>query len=247
MESIELKTIKDPYLIKKATELQFLFDNLNKTIFKKSLTAIKFALSYPKFVLNQEFHFNRKTRTWHLNTGEIVMYEVNLKKNQEKPNGIVFNKWNQKWYDTHGNDIWQDECDHLSIQIAETFNLKIKNKNWQHWNGGVFLFNDQSEDFLNTWHQKTMHIFTQLTWKTRDQGTLIATAWEFGLSNHPTLSKKWNFIADYFNNGLMLNSNEGILTDDGFNTSYKPSFMHVYHNWGKQDWEIWQWIENKIS
>jgi hypothetical protein len=247
MESLELKTIKDPYLIKKATELQFLFDNLNKTFLTKILTAVKFALSYPKFVLNQEFYFNRKTRTWHLNTGDIVMYEVHLKKNQEKPKGIVFNKWNQKWYDTHGNDIWQDECDHLLVQIAETFDIKIKNKNWQHWNGGVFLFNDQSEAFLNTWHQKTLHIFTLPNWKTRDQGTLIATAWEFGLNNHPTLSKKWNFIADYFNNGLMLNSNEGIVTDDGFSTSYKPSFMHVYHNWGKQDWGIWQWIETKIS
>jgi hypothetical protein len=45
----------------------------------------------------------------------------------------------------------------------------------------------------------------------------------------------------------MLSSKDGIITDDGFNTSYKPSFMHVYHNWGKQDWEIWQWIKNKIS
>jgi len=132
----------------------------------------------------------------------------------------------------------------LLLQIAETFEISIKEKNWQHWNGGVFLFNHESDGFLNAWHKKTMRIFTLPNWKTRDQGTLIATAWEFGLNNHATLSKKWNFIADYFNNGLMLNSNEGLITDDGFKTSYKPEFMHIYHHWGKQDWDVWQWIEN---
>jgi hypothetical protein len=248
MKSIERnRTTIDPFLLKKADELQLLFDQLKKSFFKKVYTAIKFVISYPVFKLNKEFYFNRKSRTWHISSGEIVMYDTYVEKSQEKPNGIYYNKWNQKWYDKEGNDIWQDECDHLLLQIAETFEIKIKDKNWQHWNGGVFLFNNESDAFLNAWHQKTMHIFTLPNWKTRDQGTLIATAWEFGLNNHATLSKKWNFIADYYKKSLKLNSNEGLITDDDFKTSYKPILMHVYHNWGKQDWDVWQWIENKIS
>ena len=90
-----------------------------------------------------------------------------------------------------------------------------------------------------------MHIFNIPIWKTRDQGTLIATVWEFGLSNHPTLSKQWNFIADYYNNSLMLDEVCGLITDDGFKTSYKPNFIHVYHNWGNQDWNIWKWLTKK--
>jgi hypothetical protein len=122
----------------------------------------------------------------------------------------------------------------------------VNNKNWQHWNGGVFLFDDSSNLFLDAWHNKTMQIFKLSNWKVRDQGTLIATAWEFGLANHPTLSKKFNFIADYNNNGVQINTKTKHITDDGFITSYQPAFVHVYHNWGNKSWPIWQWIESNL-
>jgi len=245
MESMERITIKDPYLLQKSKELQFHFDNMKNSTVKKIITAVRFFLSYPIFRLNNNFYFDRKARTWHLTSGEIVMYEVDVLKIQ-KETGLVYNKWNQKWYDKNGDDIWLDECNHLTTYIADTFQINVNEKNWQHWNGGVFLFNDKSHDFLDAWFNKTMQIFTLPNWKTRDQGTLIATAWEFGLSKHPTLSKQWNFIADYYNNGLMLDAEKGLITDDGFKTSYTPVFMHVYHNWGKKDWNIWQWIIGKI-
>lgn len=244
MESMAKITITDPYLLQKSKELQFHFDELKNSFFKKLTIACRFFLSYPIFKLNDEFYFDRKARTWHLTSSEIVMYEVDVQKIQ-KETGLIYNKWNQKWYDKNGNDIWMDECNHLVDYIANTFNITVKDKNWQHWNGGVFLFNDESRDFLEAWFNKTMHIFTLPGWKTRDQGTLIATAWEFGLNKHPTLSKQWNFIADYYNKGLMLDDDKNLITDDGFKTSYKPVFMHVYHNWGKQDWNIWQWIIGK--
>ena len=107
------------------------------------------------------------------------------------------------------------------------------------------MFNDSSADFLESWHQKTVHIFTLPNWKTRDQGTLIATVWEFGLQNQPTLSKKWNFLADYHNSGLALKATDNLISDNGFKNSYAPNFIHVYHNWGKKDWSVWQWIETK--
>ena len=144
-----------------------------------------------------------------------------------------------------GEDIWYDECNHLTEYINNTFNIDVRTKNWQHWNGGVFLFNDSSHDFLDAWHKKTMHIFSLPQWKTRDQGTLIATAWEFGLNNHQTLSKQYNFIADYYNNGVKINPQENVITDDGFITSYKPTLVHVYHHWMDYSWPIWQWITTK--
>ena len=90
-----------------------------------------------------------------------------------------------------------------------------------------------------------MHIFTLPNWKTRDQGTLIATAWEFNLAKHPTLSKQFNFIADYNNNGVKINPQTNQITDDGFVTSYQASLVHVYHHWMDKTWPIWQWIETK--
>lgn len=238
-------TVTNPYLIEKGKELQFEFDQLKKSFLKKAFTAVRFFLSPQIFYFNEHFYFNKKTKTWHLNNGAIVMYDVDVEKMQ-KATGLVYNKWTKKWYNQQGEDIWYDECNHLTEYIAETFNIDVKDKNWQHWNGGVFLFDDSSHNFLDAWHNKTMHIFTLPNWKVRDQGTLIATVWEFGLSNHPTLSKKFNFIADYYNNGVQINTQTEKITDDGFITSYKSAFIHVYHHWGNRSWPIWQWVESKL-
>lgn len=245
VNEVNASTIIDPALAAKGTELQFEFDKLKSAPVKRLTTAIRYFTSYPVFKFNSHFHFNKKTKTWHLNTGEVVMYEMNIAK-MEKATGLKYNKWTQKWHNKEGEDIWQDECNHLTDEIRREFNIDVTEKNWQHWNGGVFLFNDSSHAFLDAWHDKTMQIFKLAKWKTRDQGTLIATVWEFGLQHHPTLSKKWNFIADYYNKGLMLKPEENRVTDDAFQTSYQPAFIHVYHNWGKHDWPLWQWIETRL-
>jgi hypothetical protein len=238
-------TVTNPFLIEKGKELQFQFDLLKKSFFKKLYTALRFFLSRKQFHLNEEFYFNKKNKTWHIKNGDVVMYDVDVEKMQNAT-GLIYNKWNKKWYNKQGEDIWHDECNHLTEYIAETFNIEVNNKNWQHWNGGVFLFDNSSTLFLDAWHNKTMQIFTLPNWKVRDQGTLIATAWEFGLVNHPTLSKKFNFIADYNNNGVQVNTQTEHITDDGFVTSYQPAFVHVYHNWGNKSWPIWQWIESNL-
>jgi hypothetical protein len=244
-KDINSVTLTDPILIEKGKELQFEFDQLKKSLLKKIYTGIRFFLSPRIFHFNHQFYFNKKNKTWHTKNGDIVMYDVDVIKMQ-KATGLVYNKWTKKWYNKQGEDIWHDECNHLTDYISDTFKINIKDKNWQHWNGGVFLFNDSSHNFLDAWHNKTMHIFTLSNWKIRDQGTLIATAWEFGLANHPTLSKKFNFIADYNNNGVQINTKTGHITDDGFVTSYEPAFVHVYHHWGNKSWPIWQWIETKL-
>ncbi|MBP9689197.1 MAG: hypothetical protein KBE91_06265 [Bacteroidia bacterium] len=245
MDDIKKSTIFEPHLIDKNKELQAEFDKIKKSLVTKTTTAIRYFTSYPIFKFNEQFYFDKKKRTWHIASGEIIMHEVNVERIQEAT-GLKYNKWNQKWLNKQGEDIWQDECNHLVENIKSTFDINIIDKNWQHWNGGVFLFNDLSHKFLDAWHNKTMHIFNLPEWKTRDQGTLITTAWEFGLQNHPTLSKKWNFIADFYNINLGLKPTENIITDDGFNTSYNPAFVHVYHHWKNQDWIIWQWIETKL-
>lgn len=238
-------TVTDPFLIEKGKELQFQFDQLKKSLIKKVITAIRFTLSRKIFRLDEQFYFNKKNKTWHINNGDVVMYDIDVEKMQ-KATGLVYNKWTKKWYNQQGEDIWYDECNHLTEYIAHTFKIDVKDKNWQHWNGGVFLFNDSSHAFLDAWYNKTMHIFNLKEWKVRDQGTLIATVWEFGLENHPTLPKKFNFIADYNNNGVQINTQTGYITDDGFITQHKPALVHVYHHWGNQTWPIWKWVETKL-
>jgi hypothetical protein len=244
VESVQGKTVIDELLKAKSKVLQHEFDLLKKSPVKKAITALRFFTSYPLFRFNNTFYFNKKTRTWHDHNGDIVMYEMDIARMQ-KETGLTYNKWTHRWLNKQGEDIWFDECNHLSDYIYHTFGIEIKDKNWQHWNGGVFLFTDESHAFLDAWHSKTMHIFNLSNWKTRDQGTLIATAWEFGLSNHPTLSKQFNFIADYNNNGVQINRELNRITDDGFTTFYHASLVHVYHHWMDKTWPIWQWIETK--
>ena len=236
--------ISDIKLVEQSRKLDYVFNELQHSYLKKITTGIRYFLSYPIFKLNSEFFYNRKKKTWFNQNNEIIKYDFPIKA-IEKETGFKYKWWNHKWINTNGINLWEDECGHLITEIKNTFNTDIKNKNWQHWNGGVFLFNDSSSDFMETWHSKTNHIFTLPNWKTRDQGTLIATVWEMGLQNQVVLSKNWNFIADCYNKGLALKAAENQISDDGFKNSYSPNFIHVYHNWGGKEWDVWQWIETK--
>ncbi len=236
--------ISDEKLLEESRKLDYLFSDIKNSIPKKLATGIRYFISYPIFKLNSDFSYNRKKKFWFNQKNEIIKYDFPIKQ-IELETGFKYKWWNQKWINKQGVNLWKDECEHLIDEIQNTFETTIKDNNWQHWNGGVFLFNDSSNEFLETWHEKTMRIFKLPNWKTRDQGTLISTVWKFGLQNHPTLSKSWNFLADFHNNGLSLKESENLISDDGFQNSYSPNFIHVYHNWANKDWKIWQWIESK--
>lgn len=229
-----------------STELKALkkeFAQIKNSVLLKLKQGIRYVLSCRKFTLNDDFYFDKKERVWRLiKNNQNILFEVDVRA-IEKETGFKYSAWDQRWLDEKGKDIWKDECDHLKDNIAQTFDVAIEEENWQHWNGGVFLFNDQSHKFLSAWHEKSVGIFNNPDWKTRDQGTLIATVWEFGLQNHQTLSKQWNFIADYYKEGLDFNK-EGEYTDNYWKHRYKVSFIHVYHHWGDDSWPLWQNLTN---
>jgi hypothetical protein len=238
------RSIKDPRILTKQKRLSAHFDKLKKDFFTKAYTALRYVLSFKNFQLNEEFCFDKKKRVWKdVETDSAILYEVEVKK-IEAETGFSYDKWSQKWLDEDNNDIWLGECSHLQESIVDTFGINIADKNWQHWNGGVFLFDEQSHAFLDAWQKKTLIIFELENWKTRDQGTLIATVWEFGLNKHKTLSKKWNFIADYNKAGLDFKE-EGIFTDDFGETEHCPALIHIYHHWGDTTWDVWNWIKKQ--
>ena len=237
--------ITNTEILEQSRKLDSVFNELKISPLKKIQSGIRYFLSYPVFKLDADFSYNRKFKIWFNQKNEIVKYDFPIKQ-IKKETGFKYQWWNHKWFNAKKVNLWADECEHLIDEIKNIFEIDVNDKNWQHWNGGVFLFNDSSAAFLDSWHKKTLHIFTLSNWKTRDQGTLIATVWEFGLENHPTLSKKWNFLADYHNNRLVLNAADNLISDTNFEESYSPNFIHVYHNWGKKDWAIWQWIETKL-
>lgn len=98
---------------------------------------------------------------------------------------------------------------------------------------------------MDFWHEATFKIFQLDRWAIRDQGTLIAAAWKFGLQHQPTLPMEFNFIADYYTDHLEFDPEQGFTFDQGRHY-IRPYFVHIYHGFGRQDWPVWQWVESTL-
>lgn len=198
------------------------------------------------FHLDREYKFDKKKLAWFDPIDNLLIYNASKGAREiESQTNLRFKRISRKWVDENGSDVYGLQCRHLRMEIKDTFGVTVKKKKWIHWNGGVFLFDKNSVEFLKFWHDWTMKIFANPKWKTRDQGTLIAAAWKFGLQNQPRLPQKFNFIADYYDHNVVHEKNRGY-SANSWKTVVQPSFIHVYHEFGNQDWEIWQSVEETL-
>lgn len=225
--------------------------------FTKTHTSIQFILSH---LLPSKFNFvnyllNNGGFVWKDEERKIYDSKGNLLYDDREPypsyykyieriSGFRWDSVNKIWLNDDGYYLYSERCSHLLQEIERKFNITIDNS-WQHWNGGVFLFNASSVEFMDTWHDYTMQIFEDDNWKTRDQGTLIATAWKFGLQNQKTLPIEFNFLADYGNEKLKFMKDKGF-SYNGFASFTQPHFLHVYHHFGDKNWEVWKYVEDII-
>jgi hypothetical protein len=148
-------------------------------------------------------------------------------------------------------------CDHLRQAIGSKFGVDVFDSEWQHWNGGVFLFDSGSMDFLDTWHTYTRAIFDDPGWKTRDQGTLIATVWKFGLQNQQTLAPKYNYIVDGMRGMADFERASASPSSYRVDTTYsldpaspllRPYFLHFINGCGgMQGWHNWDEAEARLA
>lgn len=238
------RKVKDPMMEKKKQNLLRKFEIMKQNRLSYFFIALRFITSINKFKLDDDTYYDRWKKVWHDKDGRIIITPAeSMVADIEKNSNWRWNALKRRWIDAEGKDVYNLECPHLGEYILNRFSIEVKDKDFQHWNGGVFLFADSSHDFLEAWFNKTMEIFTYPEWMTRDQGTLIATAWQFGLENNTMLSKKFNFIADWHNHKLMMNE-QGEFSDDAFKTKFRPAFIHIYHNFGKKGWDIWDHVEN---
>jgi hypothetical protein len=239
-----LSQSNDPQIISKREELFKIFQQ-SKTNGKLPFKFyLRYFSSWPVFWINNEFKLDQRKKIWFDSAGQPVMHKINMRMIAKKA-GLKWNYLRNEITLPDGRNLYSNFCSHLSKQIKNKFGIEITDANWQHWNGGVFIFGPQSSDFMNTWHQFTMEIFKDKEWKTRDQGTLIATVWKSGLQDHLTLSKKWNLILDYFYPVLQVRDDRKI-TIDG-NEWIDPEFVHIYHHWGDTSWEVWNKVAVNLS
>ncbi len=154
----------------------------------------------------------------------------------------------RRWKSPEGHEVHTLRCNHLLERIRQQFGIRITDAAWQHWNGGVFVFDSSSHPFLDAWHCKTMAIFTDPAWRTRDQGTLAATVWEFGLQGARMLSSKFNFIVDYRQNGRHAISSDGSqIADVSASDHTSPAMIHVINHFGDTTWDIWNWLDRQVE
>ena len=200
----------------------------------------------------KNYYFDKKKYFWYNKSNEIFHFDYkHFEKKLQESTGIFFDKKAGVWKDIN-NEIISPQtpnCHHLMEYISHKYNQQIPS-NWQHWNGGVFLFNKESFEFLDFWHKITIDEFNNSYTKTRDQGTLAVGAWKFGLQQHVTLSDEYNFITEFDNPKISYKHNIGF-TKDGFITTFNPKFLHIYHEWGHNGWTIWDFVielgkKNKI-
>lgn len=234
----------DPYrnsdvqeVIEARREWQMIYADINSRLTSRIFFGLRYLLSRKRFNLSPDIYCDIKKKAWIKNGDTIFMKQVNFYKLCRQI-GLRWNFLRMKPITPKGKALWGIKCNHLNNAILDKYKIKTTRR-FHHWNGGVFLFDNDSHDFLDTWHQSTMEIFQDPYWKTRDQGTLIMTVWKFGLQNHKTLNKKWNLIADYHNPFLKWESETVFV---GKKESYIPEFLHVYHHFNDHSWFFWNQI-----
>jgi hypothetical protein len=150
----------------------------------------------------------------------------------------------------------ESTCNHLREFIRRKFGVPVTSGEWRLWNGGVFLFDKHSADFLTVWHELTRQILTDSLWRTRDQGTLATAVWKFGLQDQPRLPRAFNLIVDRFW-GLPLSErlnispnrfhvwNDYSLTGEGGRP--RPSLLHFVNGGvGQAGWQNWDDVESLL-
>ncbi|MEO8195844.1 MAG: hypothetical protein ABI689_03895 [Thermoanaerobaculia bacterium] len=196
----------------------------------------------PEFIRRElGFDWRLDERRGYDETGRLILTDVPFYVAQQSE--FRFDEARTEWVDGAGERVFHGPCDHLREAIGEDFGVAITDPDWQHWNGGVFLFDQTAAPFLDTWHELTLRSFDLPRWRTRDQGTLIAAAWQHGLQDQATLPREFNFLADYYKPELRFDAGRGFSFDDRPDF-VRPFLVHVYHHWGDRDWAVWRWLES---
>jgi hypothetical protein len=202
----------------------------------------RYLLCSSRFSFNS-FTFNYGDKTWLNTSGDIIDYDFKyyLKKLGEN-HGLYYSKINKRWENKDGTiaEPEMPQCNHLRKHVEKQYQLQVP-PSYRHLNGGVFLFNGQSKEIMEFWHKITCAEMQKDNIRTKyiDQVTITAAAFKFNVSQNKTVPIKFNFICDYEHPGTHYSHEKGY-TFNGFKTTFVPAFLHIYHHWSDQNWDIWQ-------
>lgn len=231
--------VKKQRLVKRLTEMK-------KDRIGYALTSIRFNLARKRFKLDDDTFYDRRNKVWIDASDNPILYEWGEKSTvQQIEASSGYRLVDETWY-MNGEPVFDCRCDHLRQHISTDLGITIDPANWQHWNGGVFLFDSESFPFLDDWHEITLWAFNQPDWKTRDQGSLIATVWKHGLQDHPTLAPEYNYIADHGKEEV-IHRGDLLFYDTDKNREVRPHLIHIYHHWADHGWSVWNDVEKRTG
>jgi len=147
----------------------------------------------------------------------------------------------------------EPRCNHLREALLCSFDIDVRRPDYRMWNGGVFLFGARSRAFLEEWHRMSMRIMSEPYWRTRDQGTLAAAAWRFGIQDQPVLPRAFNLIVDCMK-GVASARRPSLAPEESFvRTDYTlgsadgPHFIHFVNGGvGRRGWRNWDDVERLL-
>ena len=160
--------------------------------------------------------------------------------------GLSWDESAGTWLDENNKDILITRCNHLQQAAMEKFGIDITDPHWVHFNGGVFLFDKNSVEFMKTWKDFTLEIFKEEYWKTRDQGTLAVVTWKFGLQYEDRIPEEFNFIVSKDRLGITHLKGLHFLRDNS-DIVICPGFIHLLSNFGNSLSTVWEEIESLIN
>lgn len=240
---------REPEIVEKKERLLKILQEKKKSKWRYFLLSLKFNLSKNTFKLDDDTFLDKKREYWHDKNGTPILYEKHIKTSFEiiesTTNYKYHNENGRTWWTINGVNIFDCRCNHLKEAVKRDFNIEIKKEDWQHWNGGVFLFDDSAFSFLETWHKLTITSFENSYWRTRDQGTLAATVWKFHLQEHYTLPIEFNFILNY-NNPEIIYDGKFSFTFINYSKNVHPNFIHILNHWGDINWNLWNDISKRL-
>lgn len=238
--------ISNPFIKKQSEDISNIFEKYKKQPIKNIFKILYYllfrhVLPVTQFNIESKYSFNKSDKCWYNSDREIILFDFPFyEKKLWVDYGIIWNKQNKYWETKEGGPVrfLHPKCHHLTDYLNSKYSIDIPDE-WQHWNGGVFLFDENSREFLDYWHKITMDEFHNPYTKIRDQGTLAVCVWKFGIQKMRTLPVRFNFITEKENDHVRYESGKGYTYND-FKTIFEPAFLHVYHHWANNEWSIWQ-------
>jgi len=116
-------------------------------------------IGFNKYFKEHNLKFDPVNNCWVGIEGHNILGEPNLVTSISEKSEYRWNRIFKSWIDEKGNSMMSSSSDNLRLEIEKTFGVIVKEKNWQHWNGGLFLFNADSLSFLKIWRDWTIEVF----------------------------------------------------------------------------------------